>query len=134
MQENSRHPTYPKPWYYQDGYIHALIIFWPLWSILILRSPWHTRILTGGIAWAILFIGSILGVGAISAGEIKPLIVLFMPGVLMTVFIQVKWASYKRTYEKPSTAEPLAARPTGQSASLTRRSAARRRSRRRSSR
>lgn len=134
MQENPPPPTYPKPWYYQDGYLHALIIFWPLWSILILRSPWHNRILTGGIAWAVLFIGGFLGLKWIQAGHYQNPIVLFMPGVLMTMYIQVQWTNYKRAHEKSSTVDPPAVEPTGQSASPARRSAARRRGRRRGSR
>ena len=126
-------PSYPKPWFYKDGYLHAAFIFWPFWSILILRSPWHNGIWSGGFAWAVLFIGGFLGLKWIQAGTYQNVIVLFMPGVLLTIFTQIQWATHKRTYARARPSAPPPARPASESSGQPRRSAPRRRNRRRGS-
>ena len=47
---------YPRPWFYRPEIYYGFIIFPPVWSILTLRSPWHSgqgfrAIMVGGIAW-----------------------------------------------------------------------------------
>ena len=55
-------PTPPpeelKPWYYQDWFIFPTVIFWPLWAVLIIRSPWHNGLISGAVAWAMLIVGT----------------------------------------------------------------------------
>src|SRR5918992_1409899 len=60
---NEERPSPPrelKPWYYQDWFLFPMFIFWPLWAVLILRSPWHNGFISGAIAWAMLIAGSFL--------------------------------------------------------------------------
>ena len=49
-------PEELKPWYYQYWFLYPTIVFWPLWSVLIIRSPWHNGLISGVLAWAYLII------------------------------------------------------------------------------
>ena len=46
-----------KPWYYQDWFLFPSFVFWPLWSILTIRSPWHNGFIAGALSWALIFMG-----------------------------------------------------------------------------
>ena len=98
-------PEHLKPWYYQYWFLYPSFMFWPLWSILILRSPWHNGIISGAIAWAALFIGSYAlytwgiggrpGLDALLSGQISPAHLLtgqiILPGILLTIITQTHW-------------------------------------------
>ena len=95
-------PTPPseqlKPWYYQDWFIFPTVVFWPLWAVLIIRSPWHNGLMSGAIAWAMLIVGTywIVWEQLIKLGRLYELtIVLIIPGVLLTLFTQVHWFRYR---------------------------------------
>ena len=100
-------PEELKPWYYQYWFLYPTIIFWPLWPVLIIRSPWHNGLVSGAIAWAMLFVGSYLvyqgsgGTEVISklqAGGAATRITLqlILPGLILTVVTQVHWLRNRR--------------------------------------
>ena len=103
-------PEQLKPWYYQYWFLYPSFMFWPVWSILILRSPWHNGIISGAIAWAALFIGSYAlytwgiggrpGLDALLSGQISPAHLLtgqiILPGLLLTIITQTHWLRHRR--------------------------------------
>ena len=60
QKERPSPPEELKPWYYQDWFLFPMLVFWPLWPVLIIRSPWHNGIISGAIAWAMIFTGGFL--------------------------------------------------------------------------
>ena len=87
-----------KPWYYQDWFIFPTVVFWPLWAVLIIRSPWHNGLMSGAIAWAMLIVGTywIVWEQLVKLGRLYELtIVLIIPGVLLTLFTQFHWFRYR---------------------------------------
>ena len=97
-------PPPPKellPWYYQNLFLAVAFVLWPSWSILILRSPWHNGILSGGVAWSALIVGSILGVRSVVEGSGSLLIVFGVPGLVLTLWTQIHWSGYKRQFINP---------------------------------
>ena len=56
-QERPPPPDELKPWYYQYWFLYPVFAFWPLWAVLILRSPWHNGVASGAVAWAMLIVG-----------------------------------------------------------------------------
>ena len=55
-EEEPQEPTFPRPWYYRPEYMIPMFIFWPVWGILVLRSPWNKNTIMGGVAWAHLIV------------------------------------------------------------------------------
>lgn len=97
-------PPPPKellPWYYQNLFLAVAFVLWPSWSILILRSPWHNGILSGGVAWAALILGTVLGVRSVAEGSGGLVIVFYVPGLVLTLGTQIHWAGYKRQFIDP---------------------------------
>ena len=102
---------YPRPWFYRPEIYYAFIIFPPVWSVLTLRSPWHhsgdgfRNILVGGLAWFFI-IGSI--VLAFNWGYRQgnwQNLVLFAPGLLLTLLTQVQWAAHCARHGPPPPAD-----------------------------
>ena len=128
-------PPELKPWYYQDWFLIPMFPFWPLWAVLILRSPWHNGLASGAVAWAMLIVGGYL-IGweqlVRSRGLNDVTIVLILPGLLFTAITQVQWFRHKRLL-KASGPEVDSTRAIAGSLP-PRSSGPRRRSRRRSSR
>ena len=103
-------PEELKPWYYQVWFLYPSIMFWPLWSLLILRSPWHNGLISGAVAWAMLFVGSYAvyawglggraGLDGLLAGNITPAALLtgqiILPGLLLIVVTQTHWQRNRR--------------------------------------
>lgn len=103
-------PEELKPWYYQVWFLYPSLMFWPLWSLLILRSPWHNGLISGAIAWAMLFVGSYAvyawglggraGLDGLLAGNITPAALLtgqiILPGLLLIVVTQTHWQRNRR--------------------------------------
>ena len=103
-------PEELKPWYYQYWFLYPSFMFWPVWSILILRSPWHNGLISGAIAWAALFVGSYAvytwGIGGrdgfegLLAGQTTAGVLLtgqiILPGLLLTVITQSHWLRCRR--------------------------------------
>ncbi len=111
-------PEQLKPWYYQYWFLYPAFMFWPVWSILILRSPWHNGLISGAIAWAALFVGSYAlytwgiggrdGINALLAGNITPAALLagqiILPGILLTLITQSHWLRHRRQILAAATA------------------------------
>ena len=103
-------PEELKPWYYQVWFLYPSIMFWPLWSLLILRSPWHNGLISGAVAWAALFVGSYAvyawglggraGLDGLLAGQLTPAALLtgqiILPGLLLIVVTQTHWQRNRR--------------------------------------
>ena len=86
-----------KPWYYQYWFLYPTFILWPLWSILILRSPWHNGILSGAIAWAWLISGGYLIIKRAELGGtvLGSTLAFVIPGILLTILTQIMWLKDK---------------------------------------
>ena len=98
MEEPSPPPQELKPWYYQEWFMFPTAVFWPLWAILIIRSPWHNGLISGAVAWAMLIVGGyfIIWEQLIPDQRLNPItITLIMPGLLLTLITQVHWTRYR---------------------------------------
>jgi hypothetical protein len=91
-------PQSTRPWYYQRWFLFVAFFLWPLWPMLVLRSPWHNSLLAGAVAWAILFSGGFLVVVRLSQlGTVAySTVLLVLPGLGLTVVTQTLWARRKR--------------------------------------
>ena len=91
-------PNELKPWYYQDWFLFPVFIFWPLWAVLILRSPWHNGMVSGAIAWAMLIAGSYIVVTLLQSEgtAFQMTLTLIIPGLVLTVITQALWFQDKR--------------------------------------
>jgi hypothetical protein len=98
QEERPGPPDELKPWYYQDWFLFPMIIFWPFWAILILRSPWHNGLVTGAIAWAMLFTGGYL-IGFDQLYKSHSLnqfsLTIIIPGLILTVVTQAHWLRHR---------------------------------------
>jgi hypothetical protein len=98
-------PQELRPWYYHNWFlipafvlgwpITPVSIVWPLWAVLIIRSPWHNGIISGALAWAMLMTGAFMLVRQMESDSATAMKVL-LPGVVLTVVIQVLWSKHKR--------------------------------------
>lgn len=97
-QEKSPPPNELKPWYYQDWFLFPMFMFWPLWAVLILRSPWHNGLVSGAVAWAMLIAGSYLVVTRLQMGGtvLQSTLMIIVPGLILTVVTQVLWFQDKQ--------------------------------------
>ena len=139
-EKEGRPPAPPddlKPWYYQYWFLYPMVVFWPLWSVLIIRSPWHNGLIMGALAWAYLIIGGYLSYVRLQVGGTVALstIAIIAPGILLTAVTQVHWFQNRRGIMESARNGEAGAVETGQDAgqpgaARTRR-AARRRTRRR---
>src|SRR5918996_2294216 len=92
-QEQPSPPSGLKPWYYQDWFLFPVFIFWPVWAVLILRSPWHNGLVSGAVAWAMLIAGSFLVVTRLQLGGtvLQSTLMFIIPGLILTVVTQALW-------------------------------------------
>jgi hypothetical protein len=92
-QEQPSPPSELKPWYYQDWFLFPVFIFWPVWAVLILRSPWHNGLVSGAIAWAMLIAGSFLVMTRLQMGGtvMQSTLMFIIPGLILTVVTQALW-------------------------------------------
>ena len=151
-QSQSPPPQQLRPWYYQNWVLFPAFVvgwplhpvsflLWPLWAVLILRSPWHKGILSGSLAWAMLFSGGVLVVLRLAESQEAALgiLALTFPGLLFTMVTQSLWIRHKRelTYvgSGPTPSSQLEAAPMdGETSRLQREGLWRRGRRRRGSR
>ncbi len=126
-------PDELKPWYYQYWFLHPMIVFWPLWPVLIIRSPWHNGLIMGGLAWAWLIIGGYLAFVRLQMGGTVALstVAIAAPGLLFTVITQVHWVINRRRILNPPPAPPDVGSSAGDEPSARSRRSLRRRRRRR---
>ncbi len=124
-------PDELRPWYYQYWFLHPMIVFWPLWPVLIIRSPWHNGLIMGSLAWAWLIIGGYLAFVRLQAGGTVALstVAIAAPGLIFTFITQVHWTLNRRRILNPPAASANAGAPDHAPAARSRR--ARRRRRRR---
>ena len=121
---------YPRPWFYRPEVYYGLFIFPPVWSILTLRSPWHSieglrgfdlflKVLIGGIAWFIIIASVVVSVAWVQseAGGGPKNLFIFVPGVLLTLLTQVQWAAHRARHGPPPTDEAEAEADSGASES-----------------
>ena len=132
-EERAVPPEELKPWYYQYWFLYPTIVFWPLWSVLIIRSPWHNGLVSGIAAWAYLIIFAGLAYVRIQEGGTIALstIAVAAPGLILTIVTQAHWIRNRR---RIIDAVPLPSKPapqTGQPSGRRPRRANRRRGRRR---
>ena len=98
----NREPPSPpeelKPWYYQYWFLYPVIVFWPVWAVLILRSPWHNGLMSGAAAWAMLIVGGyLIGQQLYETGELNQFTTtIIIPGLMLTVLTQVWWIRDKK--------------------------------------
>lgn len=118
---------YPRPWFYRPEVYYGFIIFPPVWSVLTLRSPWHSGegfrgILAGGIAWFFIIAMVVLSVRWVQEGGSVNLFI-FVPGLLLTLVTQIQWAAHRARYGPPPTeseeSQETPASATGVTASQT---------------
>ena len=93
-----------RPWYYRNWFlipafvlgwpITPVSIVWPLWAVLMLRSPWHNGIVSGALAWAMLMTGAYVVVTLIGS-DLTTAMKVLIPGVALTVVTQVLWSRHK---------------------------------------
>lgn len=115
---------YPRPWFYRPEVYYGLLIFPPVWSVLTLRSPWHSAdgfrgIMVGGVAWFIIIASVVLSVRWVQEGGVLNLFI-FVPGILLTLVTQVQWTAHRARYGPPPTEtqdEPPADAPAAEHAS-----------------
>ena len=87
-------PEALKPWYYQYWFLYPVFVFWPVWAVLIIRSPWHNGLVSGAVAWAMLFVGGYyIGYFQLwQEGSLNDLtITLIGPGLALTLVTQALW-------------------------------------------
>ena len=97
-QEPPSPPEELKPWYYQYWFLYPVIVFWPVWAVLILRSPWHNGLVSGAAAWAMLIVGGyFIGQQLYETGELNRFTTtIIIPGLMLTVLTQVFWIRDKK--------------------------------------
>jgi len=98
----------PRPWYYQNWFLIAafllgwplpyFFLLWPVWSVLIIRSPWHRGFLYQVLAWAMLFSGGVLAARWLVQGQAAAygVLVSIVPGLVLTGVTQFLWTRHKR--------------------------------------
>ncbi len=101
-QEPPSPPEELKPWYYQYWFLYPVIVFWPVWAVLILRSPWHNGLVSRAVAWAMLIVGGYLigqqiGWQQFQLSELgRFTTTTIIPGLMLTVLTQVFWIRDKK--------------------------------------
>ena len=101
-------PQQPRPWYYQRWFLvpafilgwplaPLVFVLWPVWGVLVLRSPWHNGILFRSLAWAMLFSGVVAVWWLVQSGTAGANIGAFiLPGLVLTGVTQIMWVRHRR--------------------------------------
>ena len=105
QEEEPQEPSFPRPWYYRSEYMLPMLIFWPAGAILVLRSPWNSNVILGGLAWAVIIVGAVLGFRWLMDQNYQPIMTFYVPGFLLTVFTQVQWTRYRHEMAGADVAE-----------------------------
>ena len=114
-------PQELRPWYYKNPVLFPvfllgwpiwmefqMVVLWPAWAILIIRSPWHRGFVSGTLAWAMLMSGgALIGLRVIDSKS-NPLniLLLVLPGLIYTVITQTLWARSKQKILASISLEP----------------------------
>ena len=100
------------PWYYKLWFLIPAFILgwpalplpypslWPVWAVLIIRSPWHTGFITGTLSWAMLLAGGVMMVVKFREpdADIFKVAALIVPGLVITGITQAHWSRHKSEY------------------------------------
>ena len=147
-------PQELRPWYYKNPALvpvfllgwpiwlefqqFQIVVLWPAWAILIIRSPWHRGFVSGTLAWAMLMSGGALIGLRLLDSRANPLniLMLVLPGLIYTVVTQILWARSKQEILAGIPLEPATLVPgsTDDRPRRSQRERLRRRQRRRTSR
>ena len=107
QQDQSVPPDLERPWYYEKWFLIPVFamgwplpfppfVFWPVWAILILRSPWHNHVLLNGLAWAMIITGAVMQYkNAQGDGGVAFVVALMLPGALVVVITQIMWTRFR---------------------------------------
>ena len=107
-QEQLTPPDLERPWYYQNWFLIGTFILgwpfgpplgvlWPVWGLLILRSPWHNHTLIKGLGWAMLVVGGVMFFRLISSDAGRGIATL-VPGLVVTAIIQGFWTKFRQDH------------------------------------
>ena len=99
-------PQELRPWYYRNWFlipvfvlgwpiIPSVLWLWPVWAVLIIRSPWHNGMVSGALSWSMLLIGAF---GLVTLMSSNPSVGIFVlvPGLALTLVTQVLWSKHKQ--------------------------------------
>ena len=95
-----------RPWYYEMWFLIPTFIlgwpfsfpfvFWPVWAVLILRSPWHNHTMVKGLAWAMIIVGVAMFVMNLDGPQGPGYAIgIIIPGAVATVATQVMWSRFR---------------------------------------
>ena len=148
-------PDLERPWYYERWFLVPVFamgwplpfppfVLWPVWAILILRSPWHNHVMLNGLAWDMLITGADMEYKNLQGeGGVAYAVALMVPGAVVIVITQVMWTRFRsehglvvqRPYPPKDSPDSPDSKPDNMENTDSRESRARRRfQRRRSSR
>lgn len=100
-------PDLERPWYYERWFLVPVFamswplpfppfVLWPVWAILILRSPWHNHVLLNGLAWAMIITGAVMEYkNAQGEGGVAFTVALMIPGAIVLIITQVMWTRFR---------------------------------------
>ena len=100
-------PELERPWYYERWFLVPVFamgwplpfppfVLWPVWAVLILRSPWHNHVLLNGLAWAMIITGAVMEYkNAQGDGGVAFVVALMVPGAIVVVITQVMWTRFR---------------------------------------
>ena len=100
-------PDLERPWYYEKWFLIPVFamgwplntppfVLWPVWAILIIRSPWHNHVMLKGLAWAMLFSGAVLEYRNFQGPNgVAFAVALMVPGAIVVVITQVMWSRFR---------------------------------------
>jgi hypothetical protein len=104
-------PDRPRPWFYQNWFLFAAfilgwpilaglfrlpLVLWPVWPVLIIRSPWHTGFRIRALAWTMLLTGGGTMVELLQTPDTRQIaLIIVIPGISLTVLTQALWTRYK---------------------------------------
>ena len=105
-QQQSPPEDLQRPWYYEMWFLIPTFIlgwpftypfvFWPVWAVLILRSPWHNNIMVKGLAWAMIIVGVAMFVMNLDRPQgPRFAIAIIIPGFVATVATQLLWSRFR---------------------------------------
>ena len=135
QEERPAPPEHLKPWYYQYWFLYPVVVFWPVWAVLIIRSPWHNGLPSGALAWAMLFCGGYLVVYRqvwLNRDLNDFTITILIPGLILTVVTQALWTRDRPRIRRLAAQSVETSSPDHAAESPDNRGRPRKRSRRRS--
>lgn len=81
-----------RPWFYRTWFLIVAFFLWPIWTVLIVRSPWHKSMWWKALAWSFGIFGGYVILGDLSQ---EPLAAWF-PFVLIVILLVVILSQWDR--------------------------------------